>query len=190
MLLFCKPYGAKQQSSVRIFSTPSTHSGKILLVCCKSLVFIMELNNYLHVSSFTDNNNLVGILELSFVFMVKARSLFLYSRMSLVIIFQTIVNIIHSSLAIRTFVGVLSLEIKAFNPFCANRNKIRLLFSSAEMFKKPLWQTVWTQSRLLLYGSTLFASIPNLSVMLGNYLQQTTSADDIFRCIFSWLFTG
>ena len=33
-------------------------------------------------------------------------------------------------------------------------------------------------------GSTLFASILNLSVMLGNYLQQTDSADDIFRCIF------
>ena len=33
-------------------------------------------------------------------------------------------------------------------------------------------------------ANTLFASIPNLSVMLGNYLQQTTSADDIFRCIF------
>ena len=32
--------------------------------------------------------------------------------------------------------------------------------------------------------STLFASIPNLSVILGNYLQQMTSADDIFRCIF------
>ena len=32
--------------------------------------------------------------------------------------------------------------------------------------------------------STLFASILNLSVMLGNYLQQTASADDIFRCIF------
>ena len=32
-------------------------------------------------------------------------------------------------------------------------------------------------------GSKLFASILNLSVMLGNYLQQTTSADDIFRCI-------
>ena len=31
-------------------------------------------------------------------------------------------------------------------------------------------------------GSTLFASILNLSVMLGNYLQHT--ADDIFRCIF------
>ena len=53
------------------------------------------------------------------------------------------------------------------------------------MFKKPLWQTVWTQIRLLLYsGSTPFASIHNLSVMLGNYLQQTTSAKDIFRCIF------
>ena len=33
-------------------------------------------------------------------------------------------------------------------------------------------------------GSTLFASILNSSVMLGNYLQQTTSTDDIFRCIF------
>ena len=33
-------------------------------------------------------------------------------------------------------------------------------------------------------GSMLFASILNSSEMLGNYLQQTTSADDIFRCIF------
>ena len=33
-------------------------------------------------------------------------------------------------------------------------------------------------------GPTLFVSILNLSVMLGNYLQQTTSADNIFRCIF------
>ena len=33
-------------------------------------------------------------------------------------------------------------------------------------------------------GPTLFASILNSSVMLGYYLQQTTSADDIFRCIF------
>ena len=40
-------------------------------------------------------------------------------------------------------------------------------------------------------GSTLIASILNLSVMLGNYLQQMTSADDIFRCIFfSWRFKG
>ena len=30
-------------------------------------------------------------------------------------------------------------------------------------------------------GSMLFASILNFSVMLGNYLQQVTSADDIFR---------
>ena len=33
-------------------------------------------------------------------------------------------------------------------------------------------------------GSTLFASILNSSVMLVNYLQQTTSADDVFKCIF------
>ena len=32
-------------------------------------------------------------------------------------------------------------------------------------------------------GSMLFAFILNLSVMLGNHLQQTTSADNIFRCI-------
>ena len=34
------------------------------------------------------------------------------------------------------------------------------------------------------FGSTLFASILNSSVMLGNNLYQTTSGDDIFRCIF------
>ena len=33
-------------------------------------------------------------------------------------------------------------------------------------------------------GSTMFASILHSSVMLGNFLQQTTSADNIFRCIF------
>ena len=33
-------------------------------------------------------------------------------------------------------------------------------------------------------GSTLFTSLHNSSVMLGNYLQQTISADDIFKCIF------
>ena len=33
-------------------------------------------------------------------------------------------------------------------------------------------------------GSMLFAYILNSSIMLGNSLQQTTSADDIFRCIF------
>ena len=35
-------------------------------------------------------------------------------------------------------------------------------------------------------GSTLFASILNLSVMLGNYLQQTT----FIGAFFSWCFKG
>ena len=39
-------------------------------------------------------------------------------------------------------------------------------------------------------GSKLFASILNSSVIVGNYLQQTTSADDIFRRIISWRFKG
>ena len=40
-------------------------------------------------------------------------------------------------------------------------------------------------------GSTLFVSILISSVKLGNYLQQTTSADDIFICVFfSWRFKG
>ena len=37
---------------------------------------------------------------------------------------------------------------------------------------------------LVCSGSTLFASILNSSVKLVNYLQQTTSEDDIFKCIF------
>ena len=39
-------------------------------------------------------------------------------------------------------------------------------------------------------GSTLFASILDSSVMLGNYMKQTTPADNIFGCIFSWRFKG
>ena len=38
-------------------------------------------------------------------------------------------------------------------------------------------------------GSTPFASILNSSVLLGNYLQQTTSADDISDAFF-WRFKG
>ena len=34
------------------------------------------------------------------------------------------------------------------------------------------------------FGSSLFASMLNLSVMLGSYLQQAPSADDIFICNF------
>ena len=41
-----------------------------------------------------------------------------------------------------------------------------------------------TAPRAVCSGSTLFASILNSSVMLGNYLQQMTSANNIFRCIF------
>ena len=56
------------------------------------------------------------------------------------------------------------------------------------MFKKPLWQTVWTQDQTpigaICSGSTLFASILNSSVMLGNNLQQTTSAGDISDAFF------
>ena len=33
-------------------------------------------------------------------------------------------------------------------------------------------------------GSALFAFILTLSIIIGNYLQQTTSADNILRCIF------
>ena len=33
-------------------------------------------------------------------------------------------------------------------------------------------------------GSTLFSSMLNSSVIIGNYLQQMTSADNLFRCIF------
>ena len=43
--------------------------------------------------------------------------------------------------------GTAEPQVSKYYPNC---NKSRVLFSSAEMFKKPLWQTVWTQVRLLL----------------------------------------
>ena len=81
------------------------------------------------------------------------------------------------------------LSIKShFNPSCANRIKSRLLFSTAEMFKKPLCPNSVNPDQTAPIGSvcsgfTLFASILNASEVLGNYLQQTTSAHDILRCI-------
>ena len=57
------------------------------------------------------------------------------------------------------------------------------------MFKKTMANSVDPEQTApigaVCSGSTLFASTLNSSVMLGNYLQQTTSADNIFRCIFS-----
>ena len=39
-------------------------------------------------------------------------------------------------------------------------------------------------------GSTLFVSILNSSVMLGNYLQQMTSAETFSDAFYSWPFKG
>ena len=51
------------------------------------------------------------------------------------------------------------------------------------MFKKPMSNSVDPDQTApigaVCSGSTLFASILNLSVILGNYLQQTTSADSL-----------
>ena len=57
------------------------------------------------------------------------------------------------------------------------------------MFKKPFLANSMDPSQTapiaaVCSGSTLLSSIHNSSVMLGDSLQQTTSADDIFRCIF------
>ena len=40
------------------------------------------------------------------------------------------------------------------------------------------------------FGFVLLAAILNSSVILGNYLQQTTLADDIFKCFRSLRFQG
>ena len=62
------------------------------------------------------------------------------------------------------------------------------------MFKMPMANSVDPDQTApigaVCSGSMLLASVLNLSVMLGNYLQQTTSADDIFICVFSWRFKG
>ena len=54
------------------------------------------------------------------------------------------------------------------------------------MFKKPLCPNSVNPDQIapigaVCSGPTLFASLLNASEMLGNYLQQTTSADDILH---------
>ena len=55
--------------------------------------------------------------------------------------------------------------VMSIYPYCANRNKSRLLFSSAEMFKKPMANSVDPDQTApigaVCSGSTLFASILN-----------------------------
>ena len=75
-------------------------------------------------------------------------------------------SVVHSNVALIVIKAILNTALlsvierhaRVLTLRCAaNRNKSRLIFSSAEMFKKPLWQTVWTQIRLLLsYRSSLF----------------------------------
>ena len=68
------------------------------------------------------------------------------------------------------------------------RNKSRLLSRLLKCLRSLYGKQCGPRSdcsyRSSLFWSTLFASILNSSVMLGNCLQQTTSADDIFRCLF------
>ena len=59
---------------------------------------------------------------------------------------------------------------------------IRAVCSGSTLFAVDPDQTA--PIRAVCSGSTLFASILNSPVMSGNYLQQTISADDIFRYIF------
>ena len=48
------------------------------------------------------------------------------------------------------------------------------------------WHLLFMVLGAVCSGSTLFASILNLPVMLGNYLQQMTSTDNIFRQAYAW----
>ena len=94
----------------------------------------------------------------------------------------------HSSLILFTTVKKFSLQIFSFPTITLMRQSQQLLsaFSSAEMFNmaNSVDPDQTAPIGAVCTGSTLFASILNSSVMLGNYLQQTNSADDIFRCVF------
>ena len=89
-----------------------------------------------------------------------------------------------------TLIFLFGLNSIKLNPLCANRNK-SCLFSRLLKCLRSLYMANSVDPDqtapigAVCSGSTLFASnILNSSVMLGNYLQQTTLADDIFRCIF------
>ena len=62
--------------------------------------------------------------------------------------------------------------------------KVVCFFWSAEMLKNSVGQDQTAPIGAVCSGSTLFASILNSSVMLSNYLQQTTFSD----AFFSWRF--
>ena len=71
----------------------------------------------------------------------------------------------------------------AISSVTLSNNKRRLLFSSASM-ANSVDPDQTAPIGAVCSGSTLFVCILKLPVILGNYLQQTTSTDDIFSCIF------
>ena len=54
----------------------------------------------------------------------------------------------------------------------------------------PRSDCVYRSSLFWVHAACFYTYICNSSVMLSNYLQQTTSADDLFRCIYFWRFKG
>ena len=54
-------------------------------------------------------------------------------------------------------------------------------FSSSDMFKKPLWQTVWTQIRLLLRSSLFWVQAVCFYTLFVTNVRQLFAADDFSR---------
>ena len=61
------------------------------------------------------------------------------------------------------------------------RNKSRLLFSSADMFKKPLWQTVWTQISCSYRSRLIWVHTVCFYALLVSNVMQLFAADDFSR---------
>ena len=66
--------------------------------------------------------------------------------------------------------------------------KSRLLFLSAEMFKKPLLQTVWTQIRLLLRSSLFWVHAICFYTLFVSNVRQLFAADNFSRRHFQMFF--
>ena len=86
--------------------------------------------------------------------------------------------------ALRLAVKNEHLEVRFLTLFAPIATKVVCFSRLLKCLKSLYGKQCGPRSDCVCSGPTLFASILNLSVMLGNYLQQTTSSNDIFSCIF------
>ena len=123
-----------------------------------------------------EDNLLTGLRGINSLFTVKSTNFYYEKQLRSALLIRSSHSYrLYLSISILTLDAPIATKVDCFS---------RLLKCLRSLYGKQCGPNQTALIGPVCSGSTLFASILNLSVILGNYLQRTTSADNIFTCIF------